>query len=565
MKKSLKMKKLFLSLTALLVASVFVMAQTQKKVVIVKKTVTADGTEQVEKIVLEGEDAENFDINDHMPEKGTNQKVDIDVEIEETTTKTPKEPKKEIRIMKIEKSPSLDMDDIMDSGLLEKEIKVITGDDEDIRIIINGEEEMIINPNDLGNSEGEEIKIEMDGGEKKIIKIELHGDEGDKEGPHRKMIIIKSDGEDLLDDIDGILKDSGFEWNSEDGNHFVFQDDKNTPNKALLGVWPSDGDSDKGVLIGGVVQGSGAEKAGLEEGDVVTAIAGQPTKTFAELAAVIGVQKPGDQVQVEFLRDEAPKTVTATLGKQEERQFRFKMHKESKDMDNWKEHHFHKWSSATCCPNTKTEEKAYIGIMIEDGEKGVNIVEVNRGDDILRTGDVITKFGKQEVKDMDQLIAAVAPYKPGDKVKVRYLRNAKKGKGTVTLLGRKVKTCCSMGEKKEKTKTIRKEKIIIRTEEDMEAPAIKSDMGNARLELQDVELYPNPSDGMFQLKFKSGEEGAVTISISDATGKEIIRDEIGDFKGNYAGEFDLKGNTPGVYFLNISQNGKVMTEKIVLK
>ena len=41
-----------------------------------------------------------------------------------------------------------------------------------------------------------------------------------------------------------------------------------------------------------------------------------------------------------------------------------------------------------------------------------------------------------------------------------------------------------------------------------------------------------------------------------SNGREIIKDEIVDFNGKYSGDFNLKGNAPGLYLVNISQNGK---------
>lgn len=53
-----------------------------------------------------------------------------------------------------------------------------------------------------------------------------------------------------------------------------------------------------GVQVGGVIAGSPAEQIGIQQGDVVTAVDGQPVNTTAELHARLAQHKPGDTVTV---------------------------------------------------------------------------------------------------------------------------------------------------------------------------------------------------------------------------------------------------------------------------
>lgn len=70
-----------------------------------------------------------------------------------------------------------------------------------------------------------------------------------------------------------------------------------------------------GVGVAAVQSGSGAEKAGIRPGDVITAVNGKKTMTMAALAEMLTEFKPGDQVQVEVLRsDGQTQTITVTLG-----------------------------------------------------------------------------------------------------------------------------------------------------------------------------------------------------------------------------------------------------------
>ena len=69
-----------------------------------------------------------------------------------------------------------------------------------------------------------------------------------------------------------------------------------------------------GAVIGDLVAGSPADEAGLQQFDVVTAINGEPISTESDLPAGVDALEPGDEVELEVLRDGETSTVTVTLG-----------------------------------------------------------------------------------------------------------------------------------------------------------------------------------------------------------------------------------------------------------
>jgi putative serine protease PepD len=68
-----------------------------------------------------------------------------------------------------------------------------------------------------------------------------------------------------------------------------------------------------GARITTVRSGTPAEDAGLQSGDVVVTIDGTTIDTGDELQSVIAGKKPGDKVQVTYVRDGDRKTATVTL------------------------------------------------------------------------------------------------------------------------------------------------------------------------------------------------------------------------------------------------------------
>jgi S1-C subfamily serine protease len=73
-------------------------------------------------------------------------------------------------------------------------------------------------------------------------------------------------------------------------------------------------DGGSGALVGQVVHGSGADKAGIQVGDVVVAVNGQPITGQAALIATIRDLAPGDKAAVSLTRDGKPLDVDVVLG-----------------------------------------------------------------------------------------------------------------------------------------------------------------------------------------------------------------------------------------------------------
>ena len=82
---------------------------------------------------------------------------------------------------------------------------------------------------------------------------------------------------------------------------------------AFLGVQPATV-LGTGVRVVTVQSGSAAAKAGLQKGDVITALNGAKTPNAAALREVIAQYKPGDTVTITVRRNGSTKTIKAKLG-----------------------------------------------------------------------------------------------------------------------------------------------------------------------------------------------------------------------------------------------------------
>jgi membrane-associated protease RseP (regulator of RpoE activity) len=97
--------------------------------------------------------------------------------------------------------------------------------------------------------------------------------------------------------------------------------DRNTP---WLGIWlgrPSSQQNQKGVEVERVFPKSPAARAGLEAGDIITAINGNRVTSPDDLINMIEDEKPGTRMKFTVMRDEDQKNMTVTLGNRQEIDF----------------------------------------------------------------------------------------------------------------------------------------------------------------------------------------------------------------------------------------------------
>ena len=69
----------------------------------------------------------------------------------------------------------------------------------------------------------------------------------------------------------------------------------------------------EGVRIDKVVEDGAAADAGLEKEDVITAVDGQKVKNMGELQGILAQKRPGDKVEVKYMRNKKEKTTTLTV------------------------------------------------------------------------------------------------------------------------------------------------------------------------------------------------------------------------------------------------------------
>ncbi len=77
-----------------------------------------------------------------------------------------------------------------------------------------------------------------------------------------------------------------------------------------------------------------------------------------------------------------------------------------------------------------------------------------------------------------------------------------------------------------------------------------------------VAVYPNPSEGFFNLNYNLGNETEGTYLITDLTGKKI---QSGTLSKLGSLMINLSGNAPGLYLLQVKSNNATWNRKLILK
>jgi serine protease Do len=142
----------------------------------------------------------------------------------------------------------------------------------------------------------------------------------------------------------------------------------------------------QGFYINKVTRNSGAEKAGLQKGDIIVQLDDKKINGFAELTAYINTKRPNDIVQVRIIRDEKERTIPVKLSNKELLNYEFNGI-EFEDLDS-------------------TDKKQF---NLKEGVKIKSITNSEYGEyaDMLK-GAIIVSIDGQKVKDMEAVSSYLA-------------------------------------------------------------------------------------------------------------------------------------------------------------
>ncbi|MEQ8470598.1 MAG: Do family serine endopeptidase [Marinoscillum sp.] len=148
----------------------------------------------------------------------------------------------------------------------------------------------------------------------------------------------------------------------------------------------------KGVFVARVNEGTSADEAGLKDKDVIIAIDGKKVSNVAQLQEQVALNRPGDKIDVTFIRDGKTQTVKATLKNQ------------FMNTDVVTASSSFEIDGAKLEPVSETM-KSNLRL-----ENGVQVKELNNGkwkEAGIEQGFIITKIDKRPIRNMDDLNASL--------------------------------------------------------------------------------------------------------------------------------------------------------------
>ncbi len=324
----------------------------------------------------------------------------------------------------------------------------------------------------------------------------------------------------------------------------------------------------KGALLSGVIKKSAAEKAGLLKGDIILEVNGQEVIDHKHLSDIIQNKAVGDKIKLEILRGSNQLELEAVLQQgRAVRQFHTfgKGDKKPSWMREWENKCDEAASKPAKCRTIKVDIVPWLGVEIENFEKTGGIIitkvfEETAAEDMgLKKGDIIETVNRVDLNNIDELIAFIQKQTINRKLKINISRQGKKEK-VKGRLGQREKRSV-VWEDCNKEELLKKAQNLAQQKQSEKQAAL----GKTRdLKLQSFDLFPNPTAGNFKLKFDSQRASPIEITIVDITGKTIYREFIQDFIGSYHEEIAIEDNPSGTYILQITQDGQVFNQKIIL-
>ena len=586
----MKTKLLFALFCFTLLATALSAQQSELKVTITKKVREADGSMSSETIVKKGAAAQSFNIDQYLKD---NKADNTDLEIRS-------EGGDEERSISIKGS---DGPGKMRFKTVEKEIteeveRSVDWIDEQVRVNTRR-----INSNDYDNKAflGVEEDSDEDDDEPGLIVEVTPNAAADQAGLRDNDMIISINGT-KMDRWSDLTR---FMANAEKGDKVKIIYSRNgkeatteaalttrkdvkpvdcvkQDTKGFLGVSPATynyNEDVKGVKIT-VVKNSAAEKAGLENGDILLQLNDTKVEDFEDVEDFMQYIKAGEKINVTYERKGKKNTLEVTVG--------------AKQCWDWGQIESTN-NNNNIDVNIRTKEAClgiYNGSAPIGNVRGANIVNftANSGAKAagLQINDLVVTINDARVQNTDELWQELSKYKPSETIRVGYLRDGEEFTASVALTpcndasSRIIMTTSdnegngsersffawNLNENdKEELRT--RQAIPIRKAGLEDAPMVSFLSGNESnpvkmertLQLQNIKITPQPAGNPITIEFSASPNPTV-ITLYDLTGRQLFQEELNAFSGTYSQQFDLKELTPGVIMLRIQQGKFAWTEQI---
>lgn len=185
-------------------------------------------------------------------------------------------------------------------------------------------------------------------------------------------------------------------------------------------------DINHGVIVSKVAEDSPAQEAGMQKGDIIYKVNGEPIDSFAELATIIGTKSPGTEVNMSIVRDGERIETTVTLAQREGVENSSTTTKQRKDIQK---------SIGFNINNLKPELAQRLGL--EPNQTGVVVTNIERTSNAyrqgLRKGDIIVGVSKQPIEGVSDFVEAMRAAKSEEEVALLQVLRPARGRDGIAI------------------------------------------------------------------------------------------------------------------------------------
>lgn len=322
-----------------------------------------------------------------------------------------------------------------------------------------------------------------------------------------------------------------------------------------------------GSYVTGIIGNTAAERAGIEPFDYIYGIDEYRTGARQNLGSILQKYEPGDRARIYYIRKSQDRSANVTLGSRSEAVY--------KEVDKCDEPFF-----GVSGDHSRSLDK---GVPVQ-------IVSKSTAESLgMQNRDVILSINGYTIIDWDDISTAIDNMQIGENIRVTYSRNNRELTGI-----QPIKSYCeTKGLSGIDKYTIReKEFVVPGFETETEDRAFKAvDFANVQIKVEDIsreessrlrqsgsirissnslqidnlELSPDPQKGLFRLRFNLPSRGATRVQIFNEAGRNIYDYDLGTYSGQFDDEVDMSQNGNANYFLTVSQNDRSLAKKIILE
>ena len=88
---------------------------------------------------------------------------------------------------------------------------------------------------------------------------------------------------------------------------------------------------------------------------------------------------------------------------------------------------------------------------------------------------------------------------------------------------------------------------------------------NGGTSINNLDVYPNPTDDIFNVSFVSEEMQSLSIRVLNIVGEVIYEESLDQFVGEYTKQISLGDYSKGIYFLEINDYNGTINKKIIVQ